>query len=228
MSISENALYFKQIEIGWIHMRIFTFSKIDKIVEKLLTKVTHILHLTSFNTSLWCCNPTVIYRIVMKHTFHFSFIFVYYTGGSRIPRRRGRQPSRKGGGVSTQICQILPKKLHEIKKILVGEGRPSRIRHCYSLDIPLNTPQEHQSIRTFAIFQKFLTLKIVWWSIEKFTFSSIQPISVKISGKYIYIYRKRYGDLTYVETFMDPIRMIQIFMVFHQLLILSTTWLCTF
>ena len=25
-----------------------------------------------------------------------------------------------------------------------------------------------------------------------------------------------YGDLTYVETFMDPIRMIQIFMDFHQ------------
>ena len=83
------------------------------------------------------------------------------------------------------------------------------------------TLQEHQRIRTFAIFQKFLTLKIVWWSMEKFTFSSIQPISVKISGKYIYKNLIIYGDPTYIETFMDPIRMIQIFMVFHQLLILS-------
>ena len=33
----------------------------------------------------------------------------------------------------------------------------------------------------------------------------------------------KYGDPTYIETFMDPIRMIQIFMAFHQLLILSPT-----
>ena len=41
----------------------------------------------------------------------------------------------------------------------------------------------------------------------------------------IYISKKviRYGDLTYIETFMDPIRMIQIINVFHQLLILSPT-----
>ena len=41
------------------------------------------------------------------------------------------------------------------------------------------------------------------------------PISVKISWKYIY--RKiliTYGDPNYVETFMDPMRMIQIFMDF--------------
>ena len=40
-------------------------------------------------------------------------------------------------------------------------------------------------IRTFAIFQKFLTLKLLLGAMEKFTFSSIQPISVKIPGKYI-------------------------------------------
>ena len=34
----------------------------------------------------------------------------------------------------------------------------------------LSTQEEHQRIRTFAIFQKFLTLKIVWWSMEKFIF----------------------------------------------------------
>ena len=38
------------------------------------------------------------------------------------------------------------------------------------------------------------------------------PISVKISGKYIQKNLIKYGDPTYVETFMDPIRMIQIFM----------------
>ena len=32
------------------------------------------------------------------------------------------------------------------------------------------TLQEHQRIRTFAIFQKFLTLKIVCWSMEKCIF----------------------------------------------------------
>ena len=46
--------------------------------------------------------------------------------------------------------------------------------------------QEDQTIRTFAIYQKFLTLKFVLWAMEIFIFSSIQPISVKISGKYIY------------------------------------------
>ena len=48
------------------------------------------------------------------------------------------------------------------------------------------TLQEDQTIRTFAIFQKFLTLKLVLWAMEKCTFSTIQPISEKISGKYIY------------------------------------------
>ena len=46
--------------------------------------------------------------------------------------------------------------------------------------------QEVQTIRTFAIYQMFLRLKLLLWAMEKFTFSSIQPISVKISGKYIY------------------------------------------
>ena len=49
-----------------------------------------------------------------------------------------------------------------------------------------STLQKDQMIRTFAIYQKFLTLEIVWWAIRKFTFSIIQPISVKINGKYIY------------------------------------------
>ena len=48
------------------------------------------------------------------------------------------------------------------------------------------TLQKHQRIRTFAIYQTFLTLKFVLWAMEIFTFSSIQPISVKIWGKYIY------------------------------------------
>ena len=48
------------------------------------------------------------------------------------------------------------------------------------------TLQEDQTIRTFAIFPKFLTLKLVLWAMEKCTFSTIQPISEKISGKYIY------------------------------------------
>ena len=86
------------------------------------------------------------------------------------------------------------------------------------------TPQEHQRIRTFAIYQTFLTLKFVFWAMEIFTFSSIQPIWVKICGKNLI----RYGDLTYIETFMDPIRMIQIINIFHQLPILSPTWLGIF
>ena len=47
---------------------------------------------------------------------------LHYRGGSRIPRR---------GGPSIQICQIFPKKLHEIKKILV-RGAPGPL-----LDPPL-------------------------------------------------------------------------------------------
>ena len=39
------------------------------------------------------------------------------------------------------------------------------------------TLQEDQTIRTFEIFQKFLTLKLVLWAMEKCTFSTIQPIS---------------------------------------------------
>ena len=80
----------------------------------------------------------------------------------------------------------------------------------------LQTLQEDQTIRTFAIFKKFLILKLLLGATEKFTFSSIQPISVKKN-------LIKYGDPTYVETFMDPIRMIQIINVFHQLLILSPT-----
>ena len=40
-------------------------------------------------------------------------------GGSRIPRKRGRQPSR---GRQHMILLNFPKKLHEIAKILVGGG----------------------------------------------------------------------------------------------------------
>ena len=48
-------------------------------------------------------------------------IFIYVTqtrGGSRISRRRVRQPSRRG----RQYTNVpdFPPKLHEIKKILVG------------------------------------------------------------------------------------------------------------
>ena len=32
-----------------------------------------------------------------------------------------------GGGANIQICKIFPKKLHEIKKILVRGGRPSPV-----------------------------------------------------------------------------------------------------
>ena len=42
--------------------------------------------------------------------------------------------------------------------------------------VTMNTLQEHQRIRTFAIYQTFLTLKFVLWAMEIFTFSSIQPI----------------------------------------------------
>ena len=38
------------------------------------------------------------------------------------------------------------------------------------------TLQEHQRIRTNAIYQTFLTLKFVLWAMEIFTFSSIQPM----------------------------------------------------
>ena len=50
----------------------------------------------------------------------------------------------------------------------------------------LCTLQEHQRIRIFAIYQTFLALKFVLWAMEIFTFSRIQPIWVKIWGKYIY------------------------------------------
>ena len=39
-----------------------------------------------------------------------------------------------------------------------------------------STLQEHQRIRTNAIYQTFLTLKFVLWAMEIFTFSSIQPM----------------------------------------------------
>ena len=41
----------------------------------------------------------------------------------------------------------------------------------------------------------------------------------------IYIWKNlyRYGDPTYVETFRDPVRMIQIINIFHHLPILSPT-----
>ena len=41
-------------------------------------------------------------------------------GGSRIPRRRGRQPSRRGAPAYKFVR--FSKKLHEIKKILVRRG----------------------------------------------------------------------------------------------------------
>ena len=46
----------------------------------------------------------------------------------------------------------------------------------------------------------------------------------------IYIWKNviRYGDQTYVEKFMDPIRMIHIINIFHQLPILSPTRLGIF
>ena len=46
-------------------------------------------------------------------------------GGSRIVRRRGRQ--------HTNLADF-PKKLHEIKKILVRRGHPPWIRHCTGPD----------------------------------------------------------------------------------------------
>ena len=68
----------------------------------------------------------------------------------------------------------------------------SLISHLILNYIPLHTYtlQEDQTIRTFAIYQKFLTLEILWWAIRKFTFSIIQPISVKINGKYIEKFNK--------------------------------------
>ena len=41
-------------------------------------------------------------------------------GGSRIARRRGRQPSRRG--LQHTKLPDFPKKLHEIKKILIRGG----------------------------------------------------------------------------------------------------------
>ena len=58
------------------------------------------------------------------------------------------------------------------------------------IDVLSGTLQEDQTIRTFAIYQKFVTLKLVLWAMEIFIFSSIQPISVKISGKYIEKFNK--------------------------------------
>ena len=54
-------------------------------------------------------------------------------GGSRIPRRRGRQPSRRGA--PAYKFARFSEKLHEIKKILVRGGRTPGAPPL--LDLPL-------------------------------------------------------------------------------------------
>ena len=54
-------------------------------------------------------------------------------GGSRIPRRRGRQPSRRGR--QHMILTKISKKPHQLEKILAHRGGhipgvPPQIRHC--------------------------------------------------------------------------------------------------
>ena len=62
--------------------------------------------------------------------------WVHNSGGSRIPRRRGRQPS---GGASTYDFAKFCEKLHEIEKILGHGGAPSLSPplHNTSLNYPV-------------------------------------------------------------------------------------------
>ena len=56
---------------------------------------------------------------------HFGCNEYLVRGGSRIPRRRGRQPA-KGGGAPTYDFAKFYKKLHEIEEILGRAGIPRR------------------------------------------------------------------------------------------------------
>ena len=49
-----------------------------------------------------------------------GFLWVRFRGGSRIPRRKGRQPARRGR--QPMILPKISKKLHEIEKILGRRG----------------------------------------------------------------------------------------------------------
>ena len=90
-----------------------------------------------------------------------------------------------------------------------------------------HTLQEHQRNRTNATvsrdsnIEKYENSIVVNGSIHIFNHAAY------VSQDYlkIYIWKNviRYGDPTYVETFMDPIRMIHIINIFYQVPILSPT-----
>ena len=50
------------------------------------------------------------------------FVITVISGGSRIPRRRGRQPSGEGRGVPTYDFAKFCEKLHELRKFWAVGG----------------------------------------------------------------------------------------------------------
>ena len=87
----------------------------------------------------------------------------------------------------------------------------------------LDTLQEHQNILKNATISRNSDIENALGQWKKNILKHPAYFSEDIWDIYIYINVIKYGDPTYVEKFMDPIRMIQIFLVFHQLLILSPT-----
>ena len=91
----------------------------------------HEIHWVPHTTSLLTTNEH--YFFLWKEHFwlapmsikHFGCNEYLVRGGSRIPRRRGRQPS-KGGGAPTYDFAKFCKKLHEIEEILGRAGIPRR------------------------------------------------------------------------------------------------------
>ena len=107
-----------------------------------------------------------------------------FRGGSRISRRRGRQPS--GGGAPTYKFARFSQKLHEIKKSLVRKGAPP-------LDPPLIL-----FIDTVNVFLKYLKhlghvscmdCLFMWpylikfdWLIDWFVMESCQSMALRNNG----------------------------------------------
>ena len=82
-----------------------------------------------FHSEKICSGSKLIFRELKRYMY-------VSRGGSRIPRRKGRQPSGGGGGGEAPTYEIakFSEKLHEIEKIL---GRRGARGPCAPLNPPL-------------------------------------------------------------------------------------------
>ena len=81
-------------------------------------------------------------------------------GGSRIPRRRGRQPSGGGWGAPTYDFAKFRKKLHEIEKTLGRRGDARRVRPL-NPSLLMNTlqPQRFTKVLFMLDYNNALTIE---------------------------------------------------------------------